>query len=128
MVAPIGVRQCTSVHSLCPAPIPTKNLKKEKYMITKQERTKLRSLAQTIEPTVWVGKNGFDESVIDQIKVELYSRELVKITLNPSQDKLTQDELSELATKTESDVVTQIGKKIVVYKPTTKKNVKHVLK
>lgn len=97
-------------------------------MITKQERTKLRSLAQTIEPTVWVGKNGFDESVIDQIKVELYSRELVKITLNPSQDKLTQDELSELATKTESDVVTQIGKKIVVYKPTTKKNVKHVLK
>lgn len=97
-------------------------------MITKQERTKLRSLAQTIEPTVWVGKNGFDESVIEQIKVELYSRELVKITLNPSQDKLTQDELSELATKTESDIVTQIGKKIVVYKPTTKKNVKHVLK
>ncbi len=96
-------------------------------MITKQERIKLRSLAQTIEPTVWVGKNGFDESVIDQIKIELYSRELVKITLNPSQDKLTQDELSALATRTESDIVTQIGKKIVVYKPTTKKNVKHIL-
>lgn len=96
-------------------------------MITKQERTKLRSMAQTIEPTVWVGKNGFDESVIDQIKIELFSRELIKITLNPSQDKLNNDELSELATKTESDVVTQIGKKIVLYKPSTKKGVKHVL-
>lgn len=96
-------------------------------MITKQERTKLRSMAQTIEPTVWVGKNGFDESVIDQIKIELYSRELIKITLNQSQDKLDNDELSELATKTESDVVTQIGKKIVLYKPSTKKGVKHVL-
>ncbi len=96
-------------------------------MITKQERIKLRSIAQTIEPTVWVGKNGFEESVINQIKTELYSRELVKITLNPSQDILSADELAELATKTESDVVTQIGKKIVLYKPTTKKGVKHIL-
>lgn len=96
-------------------------------MITKQERIKLRSIAQSIEPTVWVGKNGFEESVIDQIKTELYSRELVKITLNPSQDKLTKDELSELAIKTESDIITQIGKKIILYKPTTKKGVKHIL-
>lgn len=96
-------------------------------MITKQERTKLRSLAQTLEPTVWVGKNGFDESVIDQIKIELFTRELIKISLNPNIDRLSQDELGELATKTESDVVTQIGKKIVLYKLSTKKNIKHVL-
>ena len=96
-------------------------------MITKQQRITLRSIAQTIDPTVWVGKNGFEESVIDQIKTELYSRELVKITLNPSQDKLTPDQLAELAIKTDSDVVTQIGKKIVLYKPTNKKGVKHVL-
>ena len=37
-------------------------------MITKQERIKLRSLAQSINPTVWVGKDNFDESVIEKIK------------------------------------------------------------
>ena len=102
-------------------------IKRKNFMITKQERIKLRSLAQNIEPTVWVGKNGFEESVIDQIKTELFSRELVKLTLNPSQDKLTADQLAELATNTESNVVTQIGKKIVLYKPSTKKGIKHIL-
>lgn len=96
-------------------------------MITKQERIQLRSLAQNINPTVWVGKNNFDESVYDKIKEELHTRELIKISLNPSMDKLTQDELSELAIKTNSDVVTQIGKKIVLYKVSDKKGIKHIL-
>ena len=97
-------------------------------MITKQERIKLRSLAQSLEPCVWVGKNNFDEAVINQIKQELFNRELIKIALNPIMNKLTIDELADLATKTESDVVTQIGKKIVLYKLSSKKNIKHVLK
>ena len=37
-------------------------------MITKQERIKLRSLAQNINPTVWVGKNNFDADIIEKIK------------------------------------------------------------
>lgn len=97
-------------------------------MITKQERIKLRSLASTIDPTVWIGKDGFDEEVINQIKEDLYNHELIKIALNQPIDKLTGEELSELATKTEADVVTQIGKKIVLYKPSNKKGLTHVLK
>ena len=96
-------------------------------MITKQERIKLRSLAQNINPTVWVGKDNFDESVIEKIKEELYIHELIKIALNPNTDKLTNDELSELASKTGADVITQIGKKIVLYKKSNKPNIKHIL-
>lgn len=96
-------------------------------MITKQERIKLRSLASKINPTVWVGKNGFDEGVIKSIANELYAKELIKIALNPVQEKLTDEELAELATKTNSDIVTQIGKKIVMYKLSTKKGIKHIL-
>lgn len=96
-------------------------------MITKQERIKLRSLAQNINPTVWVGKDNFDQDVYDKIKEELYIHELVKIALNASQEKLTKDELSQLATICEADVITQIGKKIVLYKKSNKPNIKHVL-
>ena len=96
-------------------------------MITKQQRIQLRSLANNIKPTVWVGKDGFDLNVYEQIKQELFNHELIKITLNPSMDKLDENGLSELATKTGADVVTQIGKKIVLYKPSTKKGLKHIL-
>lgn len=96
-------------------------------MITKQQRIKLRSLAMSIKPTVWVGKDGFDLQVYEQIKQELFNHELIKISLNPSMDKLDETGLSELAVKTGADVITQIGKKIVLYKLSTKKGLKHVL-
>lgn len=96
-------------------------------MITKQQRIQLRSLASNIKPTVWVGKDGFDLNVYEQIKQELFNHELIKISLNPSMDKLDENGLSELATITQADVVTQIGKKIVLYKPSTKKGLKHIL-
>ena len=96
-------------------------------MITKQQRIKLRSLAMSIKPTVWVGKDGFDLQVYEQIKQELFNHELIKITLNPSMDKLDESGLSELAVKTGADVITQIGKKIVLYKLSSKKGLKHVL-
>ncbi len=96
-------------------------------MITKQERIQLRSIASTIKPTVWVGKEGFDTDVYNKIKEELFNHELIKISLNPSMDKLDNDALAELATKTGADVITQIGKKIVLFKPSTKKGIKHIL-
>ncbi len=96
-------------------------------MITKQQRTLLRSLASTIKPTIWVGKDGFDFNLYQQIEQELFNHELIKISLNPSVDKLNSEQLAELASKTSADVVTQIGKKIVLYKPSTKKGIKHVL-
>lgn len=96
-------------------------------MITKQQRIQLRSIANSIKPTVWVGKDGFDLAVYDQIKQELFNHELIKIALNPSINKLDNNELSELATKTGADVVTQIGKKIVLYKLSNKKGIKHIL-
>ena len=96
-------------------------------MISKQERIKLRSLATSIKPTVWVGKEGFDLDVYEKIKEELFNHELIKISLNPVMDKLDNDALSELAIKTQADVITQIGKKIVLYKLSSKKGIKHIL-
>lgn len=96
-------------------------------MIDKKTRIKLRSLAMTIKSTLWVGKDGFSENVLKQIEEELYKHELIKITVQDNLEMPTEFELTEIAVKLGADVVTVIGRKIVLYKHSEKKNIKHVL-
>jgi len=96
-------------------------------MIDKKTRIKLRSLAQTIKPIVWVGKEGFTENVLNQINEELFNHELIKIAVQESLEIPSEFELTEIAVKLGADVVTVIGRKIVLYKHSEKKGIKHVL-
>ena len=96
-------------------------------MLDKKTRIKLRSLAMTIKPIIWVGKDGFSENVLKQIQEELFNHELIKITLQDNIEMPSEFELTEIAVKLGSDVVTVIGRKIVLYKHSEKKNIKHVL-
>ena len=96
-------------------------------MINKKERIKLRSIAQSLKPIVLVGKDGFTENVLKQIDEELFNHELIKIGLQDTAPSLSEFELTELAVKLSAEVVTKIGKKIVLYRHSEKKNIKHVL-
>jgi len=96
-------------------------------MIDKKTRIQLRSLASTIKPIVWVGKDGFSEKVLKQIEEELFNHELIKISMQENVTPPTEFELTEMAVKLGAEVVTTIGRKIVLYKHSEKKNVKHVL-
>ena len=96
-------------------------------MIDKKTRIKLRSLASTIKPIVWVGKDGFSEKVLKQIEEELFNHELIKISMQENVTPPTEFELTEMAVKLGSEVITTIGRKIVLYKHSEKKGIKHVL-
>ncbi|MDD4350631.1 MAG: YhbY family RNA-binding protein [Clostridia bacterium] len=96
-------------------------------MLTKQERILLRSLSTKTKTTIWVGKEGFSSSIYEKIGEELNNHELVKISILNSTNKLTSDELGEIATKLGADIVATIGKKIVLYKYSEKDNFKHIL-
>ncbi len=96
-------------------------------MLDKKTRIKLRSLASTIKPTVWVGKDGFTEQVLKQISEELFNHELIKIAVQDNVEMPTEFELTEIAVKIGADVVTVVGRKIVLYKHSEKKNIKHIL-
>lgn len=96
-------------------------------MIDKKTRIKLRSIASTLKPTVWVGKDGFSENVLNQIEEELFNHELVKISMQENVTPPTEFELTEMAVKLGAEVVTVIGRKIILYKHSEKKNIKHVL-
>lgn len=95
-------------------------------MIDKKTRITLRSIASTIKSTVWIGKEGVTSNLLKQLEEELFNHELIKITVQESVS-LTQDEITELAVKLGAEVVTTIGRKIVLYKHSEKKNIKHIL-
>lgn len=94
--------------------------------MTTKQRSKLRSLAQNIEPVGQVGKGGLSEKMISGLSDALEKRELVKITvLNNAEDDIS-DIAAELAEKLGAEVVCVIGHKVVLYRLSHKENVKHI--
>lgn len=94
--------------------------------MTTKQRSKLRSLAQNIEPVGQVGKGGLSENMISGLSDALEKRELVKITvLNNAEDDIS-DIAAELAEKLGAEVVCVIVHKVVLYRLSHKENVKHI--
>ena len=94
--------------------------------MTTKQRSKLRSLAQNIEPVGQVGKGGLSENMISGLSDALEKRELVKMTvLNNAEDDIS-DIAAELAEKLGAEVVCVIGHKVVLYRLSHKENVKHI--
>ena len=89
-------------------------------MITSKQRAYLRGLAQNLEPIFQIGKNGINDNQLEQISNALEARELIKINLLNSTPDDKHSIANELAEKTNSDVVQIIGKKITLYRRSTK--------
>ncbi len=97
-------------------------------MITSQERAKLISLSHNLKDLVFIGKENVTDTVVAQIKDNLYAHELIKIKVNKNVG-YTLDELAkEVCEKAECTLVAIIGSKIVVYKETDKPKFNHLLK
>lgn len=85
-------------------------------MLTAKQKSYLRSRANTQEPIIQVGKGGVTDTVVTAVNQALTARELVKLTvLNNCQDPI---ELvaQELVRTTSSELIQQLGKKIVLYR------------
>ncbi len=95
-------------------------------MFTSKQRSVLRSLAQTIEPIGQIGKGGISENMVKTFSEALHARELIKLTLLNNSDEDIKEISTELAEKLGAEVVCTIGHKIVLYKYSDKKGIKHI--
>lgn len=86
-------------------------------MLKSKQRAYLRSLANTIEAIYQVGKSGLTPEVTEGISDALEARELVKINVLKNCMDDPREIADTLAERTRSDVVQQIGRKIVLYRP-----------
>lgn len=95
-------------------------------MFTSKQRSNLRSMAQTITPIAQVGKGGVGENLISSLSDALEAREIIKISvLNNAEDDAF-DTATLLAEKLGAEVVEVKGKKIVLYRRSSRKGFKHI--
>ncbi len=96
-------------------------------MLSKSDRIKLRSMAQTMPDLVYIGKEGLTDNVISQVDNNLFAHELIKIKVQNTCD-IDKNEIADiLCEKLDAEVVTIIGTKIILYKLSDKEKIKHIL-
>lgn len=85
-------------------------------MITSKQRKYLRSLANTLQPLLQIGKSGINPNLVKQLNDALEARELVKATVLKNTPDGVDTISRELAETTKAELVQVIGNKFVVYR------------
>lgn len=89
-------------------------------MLTSKQRAVLRSMANNIEPIIFVGKAGVTDNVITQADEALTARELVKGTVQQASPMSAAEALEAIVQKTGADPVQSSGRKFVLFRPRPK--------
>lgn len=90
-------------------------------MLTGKQKRFLRSLANTMEPVVQVGKDSVTDNVAFSLNEALTARELIKVkVLKNCLDEMS-DVAEELAAKGNAELVQIIGRTVVLYRRNPKK-------
>ncbi|MBN2899438.1 MAG: YhbY family RNA-binding protein [Clostridia bacterium] len=86
-------------------------------MLTSKQRAYLRGLANKVQPTIQVGKDGVSRNFTKQLDVILESRELVKVTVLENSGLTAKEAGMDAAKYTKSEFVQAIGRKFTLYRP-----------
>ncbi len=89
-------------------------------MITGKQRSFLKSLANSLDPIVLIGKDGLTQNVINQIDEALEARELVKVKLLDTSMLDARDTANEICATLHSEYVQSIGSRFIVYRASRK--------
>ncbi len=85
-------------------------------MITSKQRSYLKSLAHSLEPSVYLGKGGLTENIIKEVDVNLEARELIKVKLQEGCSLEPKEVANPIAEELGADFVQAIGKKFTLYR------------
>ncbi len=88
--------------------------------MTSKQRAMLRSMANTLQPIVHVGKEGVTQNIVQQVWEALEARELIKGTVLETSPQSAREVIEELCEKTHAEPVQCIGSKFVIYRPASK--------
>jgi len=92
-------------------------------MLDSKQRAKLRSIANSYDTILQVGKSGIGEEVVKQVDDALTARELIKLRVQKTSPTTARETATELAENTNSEVVQVIGNRFVLYRRNAKKPV-----
>lgn len=85
-------------------------------MITSKQRAELRGMANKIDTTMQIGKEGISEALVAQVEQTLFDKELIKIKVLETAMLTAREACENICEKTGAEPVQCIGSKIVIYK------------
>jgi len=89
-------------------------------MLTSKQRAYLRGLASNEDTIMQVGKGGISDNLIKTVSDALEARELIKLKVLENSDESPRSAAEALSAATNSEVVTVIGTKFVLYRESEK--------
>ncbi len=95
-------------------------------MITTKQRAYLRGLGNSLDPVMQIGKDALSDNALTGLRLVLEARELVKIKVLKNCDLEPKEIAQELSEKLNVEIVQVIGNTLIVYKKSTRKDVKHI--
>lgn len=89
--------------------------------LNSKQKAHLRGLAHSLNPVVFVGKEGASEAVVRKTHLELLAHELIKVRVGEGAEDDLDTLATGLATGTQAAVVQTIGHIVVLYRRRNKK-------
>lgn len=90
-------------------------------------RKTLSGKGQLLDPIFQVGKNALEGVIAKEISDALDARELIKIAVLRNCDYTAREILDALCEELSAEPVSCLGNKIVIYRKSSRKDIKHVL-
>ena len=94
--------------------------------MTSKERKVLSGMGQKIDPIFQIGKNGLDGVIIKELSDALEARELIKVSVLRNCDYTAKELINELCEELGAEPISCVGSKMVIYRRSSRKDVKHI--
>ncbi len=88
--------------------------------LTPAQRQHLKGLAHNLQPVVMIGGQGLTSAVLKEVERSLAAHELIKIKAASDEAEARRTWMEAICAKTGAMPVQQIGKVLVIYRPTAK--------
>ncbi len=94
--------------------------------ITSKQRSKLKSIASTMQPIAQIGKGGITDNLLKTLGDALEARELIKVHILPNSEDDAVNLAENVADLLDAVPVAVIGRKAIFYRRSSRNNFVHL--
>ena len=95
--------------------------------LTKKQTKQLRTMANHLNPLLWIGKNDVTDAAIKQADETIDKHELIKCAVQDGSGLTAREAADQLAQRLGADVVQVIGNRFVLYRESRRDDVKKIV-
>ena len=95
--------------------------------MTSKQRSNLKSIAANLSPIAQLGKGGVSENMVKSLSDALEAHELIKINVLTNAEEDAKALGAQLADALKGECVAVIGRKIILYRRSSRKDFDHIV-